>query len=554
MIWNQPLGPSPGLPDPATPAGYAAAVDERTVIRQALRIVCQICPFDTAAYFAVSVQDGVRVARLVDHATVLPNATAEAAVTARVAYIQWMASETDAVGALPLVLREETSVFAEDYPRHSRAHPDWTALGLKGCGLVPVHVDTPGGGRQLAGVLVAAAAGAAEMKWPAGTPSLLERVAEQLGVSLAQARALSELRSSFAFQDKLHAGIHQISEARSVPDAVDALMEHLSAQFGADSAILCVMDDKEREFEVVGSFGWGEWTDLVGPAEDNYWLWSRAHGRPQEGVTVRDIPRAAYRAAFKGRLLAKGVRVATVSPITFAGNPIGCLACFWTTDIPDQLRPAVDQLAVVFSGVYAALVETQRAVDAKVQSLSTLGVALESRDGETYGHTQRVVSLMQEFCEQLGFDTQQQEWAIVGAYLHDIGKITIPDSILLKPGPLTPSERVIIESHTVQGYNLARRLSFVEKPSLDIILSHHERWDGRGYPNKLSGTSIPLMARMFALIDVYDALTHRRPYKQAWSAAEALQYLSSMAGTQFDPELTKIFLDLVRHRYHRHGR
>ncbi|MCL6547958.1 MAG: HD-GYP domain-containing protein [Alicyclobacillus sp.] len=621
MLRNEPRLPSSGLAYAEVTAGHPAGPEHAGSIQQALRIASHTAPFDAAAYYEVALQDGVRVARRVQTWLAgqrwadAETEAAAAAARAETDCVPWVARETDAIGVLPRVLREESVLHVDDYPRHADAHPAWAALGLRRCALVPVHVRLPDGTRQFAGILAAGSLGEhgkpqspattvnpgnedsagepgrpGEFRQPRepdgrfgseGSIAVLEAAAWQLGHALEQSHALLRLRSSLTLQDKLHEGIRRIGSARNVPDAIDALLSHLSVQFGAEMAMLCVMDDKLQVLEVIGSLGCEDLQDVVGLAEDSYWLWSRNLTNPSQGVAIRDIAGSPYRTSFKAYLVNRGIRRATISPITFAGDPIGCLACFWRADtsygfehLPQERAdgllsstlaapgaaagdasgpqppspPWMDHLAAVFSGVYTALVEAQRAVDAKVQSLSTLGIALESRDGETFGHTQRVVSLMSDFGARLGFDRRQMEWAIVGAYLHDIGKIAIPDSILLKPGPLTPNERVIIESHTVQGYNIARRLPFVESPSLDIILSHHERWDGRGYPNKLAGPAIPQMARMFALIDVYDALTHRRPYKQAWSANEAADYLASMAGTQFDPELTQVFLQLVLRR------
>ncbi|MFW6234134.1 MAG: HD-GYP domain-containing protein, partial [Spirochaetota bacterium] len=128
------------------------------------------------------------------------------------------------------------------------------------------------------------------------------------------------------------------------------------------------------------------------------------------------------------------------------------------------------------------------------------------------------------------------------AYLHDIGKISVPDSILLKPASLSPEEWAIMKSHSVVGYDFAKQLGFLPKSSLDVVRFHHERWDGTGYPDGLSGDSIPLGARIFAVADVFDALMSARPYKKAWSLAEAREEILRHAGTHFDTEIVQAFL------------
>lgn len=171
-----------------------------------------------------------------------------------------------------------------------------------------------------------------------------------------------------------------------------------------------------------------------------------------------------------------------------------------------------------------------------------LGLALEYRDLETRGHTDRVVSLARRFATELGLTSQQRQAFVWGAYLHDIGKIAVPDTILLKPGRLTDEEFEIIRRHTIYGTEMTRGIPFLPTETRQVVRSHHERWDGRGYPDKLAGNEIPLVARMFALVDVYDALTSSRPYKAAWSHEEAVTELRAQAGKQFAPDLVTAFL------------
>jgi HD-GYP domain-containing protein (c-di-GMP phosphodiesterase class II) len=132
-----------------------------------------------------------------------------------------------------------------------------------------------------------------------------------------------------------------------------------------------------------------------------------------------------------------------------------------------------------------------------------------------------------------------------GAYLHDMGKLSIPDAVLLKKGKLDAAEWAIMQSHTVIGHHNASRIPSLEKGALDVIRFHHERWDGTGYPDRLSGTNIPLGARIFAICDVWDALTSQRPYKKAWSEQAALTELRRLSGSHFDPEMVTAFERVV---------
>lgn len=180
------------------------------------------------------------------------------------------------------------------------------------------------------------------------------------------------------------------------------------------------------------------------------------------------------------------------------------------------------------------------------EALKGLGVALEYRDLETAGHTERVTRLALRLAEALGLGEPALTHLRWGAYLHDLGKLAIPDAILKKPGKFTPEEWEQMKTHVTLGEAIARRLGFLPPEVLEVIRHHHERWDGGGYPDGLEGVDIPLLARIFALADIYDALTSERPYKRAWSPEEALAELERGAGRHFDPELAQIFVEQQR--------
>jgi PAS domain S-box-containing protein/putative nucleotidyltransferase with HDIG domain len=174
-----------------------------------------------------------------------------------------------------------------------------------------------------------------------------------------------------------------------------------------------------------------------------------------------------------------------------------------------------------------------------------LGLALEYRDYETKGHTDRVADLALRFGRALGLDADALQAVQWGAYLHDLGKIAISDTILLKSGKLTENEFAIIKQHTLYGFEMCRDIPFLPKATRELIRSHHERYDGKGYPDGLAGEAIPLTARLFSLVDVYDALTSERPYKRAWTHEEAVAELERQRGAQFDPALVEVFLAVL---------
>jgi PAS domain S-box-containing protein/putative nucleotidyltransferase with HDIG domain len=170
--------------------------------------------------------------------------------------------------------------------------------------------------------------------------------------------------------------------------------------------------------------------------------------------------------------------------------------------------------------------------------------ALDLRDRETEGHTQRVTEITLKFAREIGFSDEELVHIRRGALLHDMGKMAIPDEILQKPGPLTEEEWGKMRLHPGYAYEMLSPISYL-LPALDIPYSHHERWDGSGYPRGLKGGEIPLSARLFAIIDVWDALLHDRPYRKRLPREEVVKYLEEESGQLFDPELIKVFLSLI---------
>jgi putative nucleotidyltransferase with HDIG domain len=188
--------------------------------------------------------------------------------------------------------------------------------------------------------------------------------------------------------------------------------------------------------------------------------------------------------------------------------------------------------------------ETARALATREGAMLALGLALEARDSETQGHTGRTVALAGRLGRALGLDHESLDLLRQGAYLHDIGKLSVPDGVLLKPGPLSSAERGLIQAHVQTGEALVRQIPSIPAGVLEVIRSHHERWDGGGYPDGLKGEAIPLLARIFTVVDVFDALTHARPYHAPRRVPDALAALQGEAGRQFDPRVVRAFVGL----------
>ena len=197
--------------------------------------------------------------------------------------------------------------------------------------------------------------------------------------------------------------------------------------------------------------------------------------------------------------------------------------------------------ARAFSEVENKSAELFLAYDQTIEAISS---ALDLRDKETEGHSRRVTELTVRIAEKMGIKGEKLKYVRWGALLHDIGKLGVPDSILQKPGALTEEEWEIMKKHPVLGYQMLSRIDFI-LPALEIPLYHHEKWDGSGYPRGLREKEIPLPARIFAVVDVYDALTNDRPYRKAYSKEEALEHIINQSGKHFDPEVVRVFVERI---------
>jgi ribonuclease P protein subunit RPR2 len=211
-----------------------------------------------------------------------------------------------------------------------------------------------------------------------------------------------------------------------------------------------------------------------------------------------------------------------------------------------QGKKRADEQLLLYARDLRHLLELERGQrrllqDAYHETVTALAGALESKDHGTGQHSQRVHHYAVELARNVAPETADDEGVAYGFMLHDVGKIGIPDRILQKPGPLTAAERRLMETHTVLGEQLLRGVSFLRGTGLEVVRSHHERWDGTGYPDRRSGAEIPVAARVFAVADALDAMTSDRPYRRAMSWAAAGRELVEQSGKQFDPAVVDAF-------------
>jgi putative nucleotidyltransferase with HDIG domain len=205
-----------------------------------------------------------------------------------------------------------------------------------------------------------------------------------------------------------------------------------------------------------------------------------------------------------------------------------------------QAAIAIDNTQL-FDGMQRSNMELMLAYDATIAGWSR---AMDLRDKETEGHTQRVTDLTLQLARAMNIRDSELKHIRHGALLHDIGKMGIPDSILLKEGELTEEEWETMRKHPQFAYQMLSSIQYLQ-PALDIPYCHHEKWDGSGYPRGLKGEEIPIAARIFAVADVWDAITSDRPYRKRWSQEKALAHMQEQSGKYFDPRIVDVFLKII---------
>jgi putative nucleotidyltransferase with HDIG domain len=208
--------------------------------------------------------------------------------------------------------------------------------------------------------------------------------------------------------------------------------------------------------------------------------------------------------------------------------------------LAEQAALAIDN-ANLFIDMQQANMELTMAYDTTLEGWAR---ALELREPEMQEHNRRVAELASQLAGEVGLSEEQLVHVRRGALLHDIGVMRIPDQIINKPGPLTDEEWKIVRQHPTQAFELLSTIPFL-RPALDIPYSHHEKWDGSGYPRKLKGEQVPLVARIFAVVDTWDALMSKRSYRPAWEKERCLEYIKGEAGKHFDPRVVDVFLKMI---------
>ncbi len=376
---------------------------------------------------------------------------------------------------------------------------------------------------------------------------------------VATVRDVTERR---LWEEHLKRQLERLATLRAIDAAITS---SLDLRYGMDVLVDLSLRQLKADAEAVLTFERGEGrltfltgqgfrTDAVSAARLELW---ELHDGPKapEGwaLSVDDLNALEAGCPRRALMEAEAFRSYHAAPLVARDQVCGVLEVYgrdpFTPDqewldffetVAGQAAVAIDNLSL-FESTQRSYVELARTYDTTLEGWSH---ALELRDRETQGHATRVVDMTVRLAQALGVGEADLVHVRRGALLHDIGKMGIPDAILLKPGALTPEEWQIMRRHPQLAADLLTPIAFL-RPALDIPFCHHEHWDGSGYPRGLKGEEIPLAARMFAVVDAWDGLRNARPYREAWPPERVREHLRMEAGRSFDPVVVAAFLELV---------
>lgn len=378
---------------------------------------------------------------------------------------------------------------------------------------------------------------------------LLQGLADQAALALVNTRLYRDAQHRLEQLQALRAIDTAIATKRDLQENLSVLLDKITEQLKVDSAVFLLLDQANQQLEFATSLGFHTISLPFRRIQLGEGMAGRA-ALEQKIVYTRDL-RVDPKTLLNAPILAQeGFVSYYAAPLVAQGKVKGVLEIFHRSLLdPDDewlgfLEALAEQAAIaiesttLFQDLQRANDELSQAYDSTIEGWSR---ALDLRDKETEGHTQRVTRMTLKLARAMGLTAPELIHIRRGALLHDIGKMGVPDGILLKPDELTVDEWQMMRRHPQFAYEMLAPIEYL-KPALDIPLYHHEKWDGSGYPHGLKGEAIPLAARIFTVADVYDALTSDRPYRKAWSPEKTLEHIRSLAGTHFDPQAVELMI------------
>lgn len=342
-----------------------------------------------------------------------------------------------------------------------------------------------------------------------------------------------------------------INSSMDLHNTLHVVLDHVRTQLKADAADMLLSQANAPIYEFTAGRGF-----LTRNIEKNHIRMGRSLDKQaaieRRIIHVTELTDQMVSPAFMSMWVSEGFQTYFGAPLIAKGKVVGVLEVFqrslfepddewfdYFETLASQAAIAIDN-ARMFSDLQRSNMELSIAYDATIKGWSR---AMDLRDQETEGHTQRVTEITVRLAGLMGI-SEQMIHIRRGALLHDIGKLGVPDSILLKPGKLTDEEWVIMRKHPQFAYEMLLPIDYLN-PALDIPYCHHEKWDGTGYPRGLKGEQIPLPARVFAVVDVWDALRSDRTYRKAWQEEEVMAYIREQSGKHFDPHVVEKFFQLL---------
>lgn len=376
---------------------------------------------------------------------------------------------------------------------------------------------------------------------------------DQVAVALKDARLFEATQTRMKRMQAMTQIDQAINSSLDVNISLEIVLMQAKEHLQADAVAILLIDDITHC--LVFSRAKGFKTDEIKKA--NLTLGSGFPGRAVLERTIVSIPdlNTAPESHFKAMLVEReGFVSYYCAPLITKGQLKGVLEIYFRNAFQadrewlEFLEMLAQQTAIAINNadLYESLqISHIELMSAYESTLKGWVDALDMRDHETQGHTQKVTEVSLKLARRMGIKDTDLVNFERGALLHDIGKVAVPDAILKKPGPLTEEEWVIMRRHPLEARELLSKSKHLI-PAMDIPYSHHEKWDGSGYPLGLKGTAIPLAARIFAIVDVWDALTSDRPYRKAWSKKKALAYIREQKGKHFDPQIVPVFLSMIQ--------
>jgi len=364
----------------------------------------------------------------------------------------------------------------------------------------------------------------------------------------ARTKAEEQARLRLQHLTTLHAIDLMITSNLDIQITMKLFLEQVMPQLGMDAGVVLLMNPHTQTLE----FGAGAGFRAAGIEDSLERLGDGSAGSAARDRRIVVLPDLFNCEQFKRcrLVMEEHFRAYCAVPLVSQGQVKGVLELFRRSPFaPDrewreylealgvQAAIAIDN-ATMFKKLQDSNAELILAYDLTIEGWAK---ALELRDEETEGHTRRVTEMTLKVARKLGLKEEELVHVRRGALLHDIGKMAVPDTILLKDGPLTDQEREMMQRHPQHAFEMLSPIAYL-RPALDIPYGHHEWWDGSGYPRKLKGEQIPLAARIFALADTWDALISTRRYHEAWPREEVAAYIRAQAGKHFDPALVDVFL------------